>query len=255
MLIFLLLYSCGGSSNTQTTIGDNSDTQTTTKSVDTILIPLYSYPVGQYSQEWQKLYNFNTNKKVFVIVNVDSGPSEQPDSNYVDAISRLKTKGFYVVGYVRTLYANRDINLVKTHIDRWLQFYPNMIDGFFIDEVANQPDKYNYYADIYNYVKSKSQNMYVVLNPGTIIDASYWNISDKIVVFESPYGEFKNYNHSFNSQISSNVCIIVYGVPNITSFYEVRSKGFSINSSCQYITDYSDPDTVYFYLSNYLSLF
>ena len=241
ILIFLLLYSCGGSSNTQTA----------TKSVDTILIPLYSYPVRQYSQEWQKLYNFNTNKKVFVVVNVDNGPSEQPDSNYANAISRLKTKGFYVVGYVRTLYANRDINSVKTDIDRWLQLYPNMIDGFFIDEVADQ--SYNHYADVYSYVKSISPNMYVILNPGTIVDTSYWNISDKIVIFESSYGNFRNYNHSFNFQTSSNVCIIVYGVPDITSFYQVKSKGLSINSSCQYITEYSN--NPYFYLSNYLSLF
>ena len=243
MLIFLSLYSCGGSSNTQTA----------TKSVDTILIPLYSYPVGQYSQEWQKLYNFNTNKKVFVVVNVDNGPSAQPDSNYANAISRLKRKGFYVIGYVHSSYASRDINSVKADIDRWLHFYPNMIDGFFIDEVADQ--SYNYYANVYSYVKSISPNMYVILNPGTAVDTSYWNISDKIVISESSYSNFRNYNHSFNFQTSSNVCIIVYGVPDITSFHEVRSKGLSINSSCQYITDYSNPSTVYFYLSNYLSLF
>ena len=240
MLIFLLLYSCGG--------GGNNNTQTATKSVDTILIPLYSYPVGQYSQEWEKLYNFNTNKKVFVVVNVDHGPSTQPDSNYADAISRLKTKGFYVIGYVHSSYANRDINLVKTDIDRWLQFYPNMIDGFFIDEVADQ--SYNYYANVYSYVKSKSQNMYVILNSGTVVDISYWSISDKIVVFESSFDAFKRYSHSFNFQTSSNVCIIVYGVPDITSFYDVMSKGLSMNSSCQYITDHSND--VYFYVSSYL---
>lgn len=63
-----------------------------------------------------------------------------------------------------------------------------MIDGFFIDEVKNV--SYDYYANIYNYVKSKNNNLYIVQNPGITPDDNYWNIADKIVVFESPYIEF-----------------------------------------------------------------
>ena len=238
-VISIVFYSCGG---------DNNNTQRTTESVDTILIPLYSYPVGEYSQEWEKLYNFNTSKNVFVIVNVDNGPSNGTDNNYAVTISKLKEKGFYVIGYVYSNYTKRDINLVKTDIDNWLQFYPGMLNGFFIDEVADH--SYTYYAEIYNYIKYKNPKLYVVLNPGTVVDNSYWVISDKIVVFENSYNEFKKFNYSFNSQKSSNVCIIVYDVPDKTSFDDVKSKGLSLNSSCQYITNYNKD--IYFYVSNYL---
>jgi len=30
-----------------------------------LIIPLYSYPVGQYQSEWEKLYNLNTSNIVY----------------------------------------------------------------------------------------------------------------------------------------------------------------------------------------------
>ncbi|MGC9080933.1 spherulation-specific family 4 protein, partial [Sulfurihydrogenibium sp.] len=168
------------------------------------------------------------------------------------AISKLKSKGFYVLGYVYTSKSQRNIDEVKNDINNWLSFYPNMIDGFFVDEVVN--GTYNYYSSIHSYIKALNKNFYVVLNPGAVVDSSYWTIADKIVVFEDSYNRLLNYNYTFYSQPSSNVCMIIYGIPDKNTFYNVLSKALSLNSSCQYITNYSLND-LYFRLSDYLNLF
>ena len=78
------------------------------------IIPLYSYPVGQYQPEWEKLYNLSTSKRVYLIINPSSGSGDTADANYLDAINKLKAKGFYVIGYVYTNRGNRNLEDVKT---------------------------------------------------------------------------------------------------------------------------------------------
>ncbi|GAB6077483.1 spherulation-specific family 4 protein [Hydrogenobaculum acidophilum] len=239
------IYSCGASS------GNGSNTTSSNPlptSVEDIIIPLYSYPIGQYANEWQTLYNFNTNKKVYVIVNPSNGPGSSVDPNFTNAITNLKSKGFYVLGYVDTNYANNSISNVESEISNWFSFYPN-IDGIFLDNVST--NNYNYYSSLYSYIKSKNSNYIVVLNPGTNIPNSYFNISDKIIVYEDTFQNFLNYNSSYSQEPSSNVCIIVTNTPTQNDFYTAMDHGFSINSSCQYITNYSGTNT-YYYISNYL---
>ncbi|PMP93212.1 MAG: hypothetical protein C0170_00645, partial [Hydrogenobaculum sp.] len=104
------------------------------------------------------------------------------------------------------------------------------------------------------YIKSKNPNYLVVLNPGTSVPNSYFNISDKIIVYEDTFQNFLNYNNSYSQEPSSDVCIIVTDATTQNDFYTAMAHGFSINSSCQYITNYSGTNTYYF-ISNYLSLY
>jgi len=176
--IFIFLVFCGGSSS-----NSNNPVNSNPNNFTSYVIPLYSYPVGQYQSEWEKLYNLSTLKRVYVIVNPNNGPGNTTDANYLDAINKLKAKGFYVVGYVYTNRGNRNLEDVKNDINKWLLLYgTDKIDGFFIDESSNDIQRYSYYRDIYTFANSKGK--LVILNPCANVDIKFFNISDKIVVLK-----------------------------------------------------------------------
>ncbi|MBX0310877.1 MAG: spherulation-specific family 4 protein [Sulfurihydrogenibium sp.] len=248
---FIFLVSCGGSSS-----NSNNPTNTNLNDLTTYIIPLYSYPVGQYQSEWEKLYNLNTLKRVYVIINTSNGPGDTADDKYLDAINKIKAKGFYIIGYVYTNYGDRNLEDVKNDIDKWLSLYgADKIDGFFIDEVSTDVQKFNYYKDVYTFANLKGK--LVILNPGTNVDLKFFNISDKIVVFESDETNFEAFQYNNYSSINSDrVCSIVLSTSaNKLSF--VKDKMLKNNSSCGYITDKADNwqsgDSAYFYLSPYLN--
>jgi len=249
IMIFAFLVSCGDYSS-----NSNNLTSSNPNNFTSYIIPLYSYPVGQYQSEWEKLYNLNTSNIVYVIINVDDGPGNTTDANYSDVINKLKAKGFYVIGYVYTKYGKRNVKDVKKDMNNWLSLYgADKIDGFFIDEVPN--GKYNYYKDIYTFANSKGK--LVILNPGTNIDSKFFNISDKIVVFEYNESDFEAFKYNDYSSINSDrVCSIVLSTP-ADKVPFVKDKMLKNNSNCEYITDKADNwqsrDSAYFYLSPYLN--
>jgi len=245
------LLSCGDSSS-----NSNNPASGNPNKFTSYIIPLYSYPVGKYQSEWEKLYNLSTSKIVYVIINPNNGPGNTTDANYVDAINKLKAKGFYVIGYVYTSYGKRSLSTVTKDINKWLSLYgTDNIAGFFIDEVSNNIKKYSYYNSIYTYVNSKGK--LVILNPGTNVDLKFFNISDKIVVFESSVTDFEAFQYNNYSSINSDrVCTIVLSSPTDKVSF-VKDKMLKNNSSCGYITDKADNwksgDSAYFYLSPYLN--
>jgi hypothetical protein len=112
------LLSCGDSSS-----NSNNPASGNPNKFTSYIIPLYSYPVGKYQSEWEKLYNLSTSKIVYVIINPNNGPGNTTDANYVDAINKLKAKGFYVIGYVYTSYGKRSLSTVTKDINKWLSLY------------------------------------------------------------------------------------------------------------------------------------
>jgi len=134
------------------------------------------------------------------------GPGNTTDANYLDAINKLKAKGFYFIGYVYTNRGNRNSEDVKNYINKWHSLYrADKIDGFFIDEVSDNVQKFDYYKDVYIFANSKGK--LVILNPGANVDIKFFNISDKIVVFESNETDFEAFQYNNYSSINSDrVC-------------------------------------------------
>lgn len=241
--VFIFALSCGGTNN-------EPSQPISLKETSTILIPLYSYPNGQYSSEWDKLINFQTKKEVVVIINPDNGPGNQKDDNFGEKIKILKNKGFKVIGYVYTNYGSRDLNQVYKDIDSWFSFYPD-INGIFLDEVVDKNQ--TYYSKIADYIKSKNNLLLTVGNPGTEVNLSYLSIFDRLIVFENSYNNFINYNlkYKYSDINPSKVCILIYAVLDTTSFEKAKSKGLSNNIGCQYLTDKNNTD-LYFKISSFL---
>jgi len=197
--------------------------------------------------------NLTTDKEVWVVVNVNDGPGSSVDSTYVSIISRLKQKGFKVLGYIYSSYGGRSLKTIYSEMNRWIRFYN--VDGFFIDEVSTSLQTYRYYSSIYS--RAKRLGRYVVLNPGTNIDPRFFNIADKIVVFESPLEEYVNFSYlDYSSVAPDRVCTIVLNTPPDKVDYVMR-KATANGSRCVYVHDRPDNwqtgDSAYFYLSPYLN--
>jgi hypothetical protein len=223
------------------------------QSVAAYIVPLYSYPCCGYEQEWGKLLNLTTDKEVWVVVNVNDGPGSSVDSTYASIISKLKQKGFKVLGYIYSSYGKRSLETIYSEMDRWIRFYN--VDGFFIDEVPTSLYYYSYYSSIYN--NAKKLDRYIVLNPGTNIDPTFFNVADKIVVFESPLEEYLKFSYLNYSSVAPNrVCTIVLNTPPDKVDYVVQ-KAVANGSKCVYVHDRPDNwqtgDSAYFYLSPYLN--
>ena len=157
--------------------------------ITNILIPMYIYPTDIYNNtDYNTLFDIaKTYKDVgfVVIVNPDSGPGTDVDTNYETAIKRMVAAGITPIGYVATTYANKPIDDVKAEIDTWLSLYPQ-IQGLFLDETPTNSNKISYYEDITNYARLK--NLYpIVLNPGTVVSKAWFdsNAGDVFVIYEN----------------------------------------------------------------------
>ena len=213
-----------------------------------LIIPFYA---SATDTEWNKLLNYDGNKRVFIVINIDNGPGNNFNRDFAVLISRLKQKtNFFVLGYVYSSYANRLINAVKYDIDNWLLFYP-LLDGIFIDEVSTT--NYSYYEDLYNYIKTR-ENRIVILNPGTNVSNTYFNIADKIIVFEDSFNSLFSYTYSYTNINGYKACAIVYDIPTPSDAAYIRYKLINEhNIRCLYLTAYNN-NIALFKIPSYLQI-
>lgn len=230
-----------------TTNSNQPQPTNTPPQIKTVALPLYSYPTT-YKEEYENLYQIQTEKQILVILNPSNGAGEKKDQNFVDVITKLKQKGYSVFGYIYSNNALRDINQVKHNIDNYNQFYPDL-DGFFIDEVNNNLSSYDYYREIYHY--AKSYNKQIILNPGTTVPQEFYDIADFIVVFERDYNFLKT-RYNFPQKITDKDCFLVYGVDSYQEAVETKNYLLNKGANCIYIIDENPP--TWFKISPYLNL-
>ena len=107
----------------------------------------------------------------YVIINPNSGPGEETDSNYARQLKENMKAGIKNIAYIRTNYQKRPLAEVLADVDKYYKLYgKDNLSGFFFDEVgvddANQPA---YMKAVYEYVKGKGKENIVVANPGSQI--------------------------------------------------------------------------------------
>ena len=117
-----------------------------------------------------------------------AAPSGDPHQQYLvkrdedmEQIARNKAAGIKNIGYTYTHGSTRNLDLVYTDIDNFVNFYGREnIAGYFIDEIEGGATQaqIDYMAKIYNYIKSKYPEMTVIANNG-------WGIRDGI----APYAD------------------------------------------------------------------
>ncbi|WP_414448402.1 spherulation-specific family 4 protein [Burkholderia sp. 22PA0099] len=160
-----------------------------------LVVPAYFYPSGSGSTAWNTLATNAASVPLTAIVNPNSGPGIAVDPAYTNAIAKVRTAGGKVIAYVHTSYGSRSLSDVTKDINTYLAFYT--VDGFFIDEMANDSTTAHvqYYQSLYNYIKGLSPNFQVVNNPGTNIPEIYASlpVADRFVVYEDKQTNYAKY--------------------------------------------------------------
>ncbi len=155
-----------------------------------LLVPMYIYPENIHTNaDYNRLIELKRRYEtvpVWVIVNVDSGPGQQVDANYVKAIDRLHGAGCVTLAYVATRYGQRTAAEVTAELARWHQFYPR-VQGVFFDEMLSDDSEPAVQKQMH--LRSAAEELGFwpsVANPGTDTPGRYFEAAaaNVIVVHE-----------------------------------------------------------------------
>jgi len=147
-----------------------------------LLIPLYIYPGSAWTAIMQQKAA-HPSVPITVVVNPDSGPGSTYSSVYGTWISKLRSAGITVLGYVSTEYAARSLTAVEADISAYKKMYT--VDGIFLDQMSNKLGHESYYSTLTSLAHSDGFSL-VVGNPGTGVPSTYFGTTDVLLVYESP---------------------------------------------------------------------
>jgi Spherulation-specific family 4 len=124
--------------------------------------------------------------------------TEQPPAAWTTQVNALRAAGIEPLVYISTDYGNEsdsaDFSLatVESEVENAVTWYGKGI-GFMFDEAQSTcPVESSYYAPLYQYVKSVTNNGTVELNPGDDSEPScYMSASDILQVFEGSQASFR----------------------------------------------------------------
>ena len=150
-----------------------------------IYVPLYVYPGGNGMSHWEAVIKSkiaHPSVPFVVVINPSSGVGTKQDNNYVIGINNLKSSGITVIGYVYTNYGARNLDSLKSEIDKYKAWYN--VDGIMFDEMSNKIGYELYYECLTSYAKSLGMKL-TKGNPGTSVPPSYTSAADNFVIYEN----------------------------------------------------------------------
>ena len=163
-----------------------------------ILVPAYFYPSTE--SDWNRLVTSalaNPSVTITAILNPNNGIFTSADANFTRAGTQFVAAGGKLLGYVFTGYGkgSRTMTDIKRNIDRYLQLYGReRISGIFLDEMASESAKLDFYQEIYNHIKAIDPSLRVVGNPGMVPVADYAGVADALVSFEGTAADYQKYD-------------------------------------------------------------
>jgi hypothetical protein len=226
-----------------------------------VIVPAYFYPgtggPGGSGDGWAALAAAAGQVAVTAIFNPDSGPAPGPaDPNYVTALTNLENAGGRVIAYVWTNYAGVPLATVEGEINTYLSQYGSLIQGFFLDGMANDNSTgdVSYYHSLYAYVKGLNPAYLVVGNPGTSTVPDYLTAAtqgaDVVVTFENPAANYAgNPPPSWVSGYApSHFGNVLYAEPTVAGMNADVALAGQRNVGYVYLTDQTlNPPTGYLY--------
>jgi hypothetical protein len=162
-----------------------------------LLVPAYFEP-GTGGAEgradgWAQLAEAAGKVGITAIFNPNDGPDSIADPSYVAALSEFRLAGGKVVAYIDTAYGSLPISAAEGQIAAYLEQYPGLIDGFFLDAMSRLDSEEKYYQQLYRDIKSESASYRVIGNPGVNTAESYLSAgaADSLVTFEQSAASYR----------------------------------------------------------------
>lgn len=239
-----------------------------------ILLPLYIYPTAQDADDPENAYRragraiASTGGRTDVVINPANGTdaTSPPNSDWVTGLGQLREEagGSFALrnmyGYVFTTYGDRDINTIKAEIDGYFLLWGSFIGSIFFDEVSNDASKLAYYQEIVNYVRSKSAEARVILNPGVNPIDSFADLAGpevSIVTFENLSVLWPGTNPSAIQAASSmprKWSALVINEPNRGAIRDILLKAKERKFGNVFVTNYTDYNQLPDYFDTLVSL-
>ncbi|KAI0434230.1 Spherulation-specific family 4-domain-containing protein [Xylaria sp. FL1042] len=164
-----------------------------------ILLPLYVYPSkiwGDGAANWQPALAAmaaSPNVPWLAVVNPGDGPGAtgspgNADSNYISGVKQLNAQAnAQTIGYVRTDYGSASMAELQANITNWAGWGSADIGvkGIFFDEAS--ADAFDYLSTAVAFARTAfgAAQITAVCNFGGAVDASFYDICDVVVAFES----------------------------------------------------------------------
>uniref|UniRef100_A0A914Z592 Spherulation-specific family 4 n=1 Tax=Panagrolaimus superbus TaxID=310955 RepID=A0A914Z592_9BILA len=202
-----------------------------------ILVPLYIYPEDN---AWQPFYNAIknfSNVKFDVIVNVENGPGngKYPGRDYIAGVAKLRLfSNVRIIGYVYTSYGKRSAAQVNADVNKyanWKSYTKDniRIDGIFFDEVPEA-------ANMATYLK---------ILTGTNVPKPFYNVTDNIVFFESPWSQYSSNQLTQVKGLESKSSVIIHTFTGTDAEQQSTvAKWAAAGIASVYITTSADYDSV-----------
>jgi len=207
-----------------------------------ILIPLYSYPTwyNPSTYTWSEIAAAASKVPIAAIINPNNGPDGgPPNQDYARGLEDLRQAGVTILGYVFTQYGDRPIGEVKQDIALYNDYYN--INGIFLDEAASSADQLDYYRDIYEYIKTKTNLDLVILNPGTQIEQDYLArpAADIAVIFEDNSQAWIKYQPQsyLSSYEPGHFASLIHSVPDADTMKSHIDRAVARQIGYIYVTD------------------
>lgn len=203
-----------------------------------LLVPAYFYPVP--GSPWERLTAQAGAAPITAIMDPFNGPGPAIDPSYTAAVTAFKAAGGRLLGYVHTSYAARPLAAVTADVDTFLAWYP--IDGLFVDEMANDalPAHLDYYAALYQHIKSRGANLEVVANPGVNTLEPYLvrPAADVLLIFEHSEG-YDTWMPSpwVYQHCPGHFAQLVYGVASSTGMADIVALAAMRQAGCLFVTN------------------
>ena len=155
-----------------------------------ILVPAYFNPgaggtEGQ-TDGWAQLTESAGKVGVTAIFNPNDGPDSSAYPENAAAVSAFRRAGGKVVAYVYTGWGGMPIGVVESQIQAYLDQYPGLVDGFFVDAMSNHPADLSYYQALYQFITARGASFQVIGNPGAPTTESYLGAgaADTLLTYE-----------------------------------------------------------------------
>jgi hypothetical protein len=203
---------------------------------------------------WDDLNTAAASVPIEAIMNPDSGPGTEPNSDYTTAVQNLQAAGGTVIGYVATSYGAADSADILEQVSDYVTWYG--VNGIFLDEMGNEDGTLDYvalYQSIKQFASEMNIDLHVVGNPGEPFSEAYITAADTLVIYEGPYsnsdptgasyvefpnnGPYTGLTPWWQSYSPSQIANIVYSDPNDLDLLKTLAKAVSQNAGYIYITD------------------
>jgi hypothetical protein len=204
-----------------------------------IVVPAYFYPAGDGLAAWKRMIASADQTPITAIVNPASGPGKRVDPAYTEVFRLAQPSKIRLIGYVTLSYARRPISEVKTEIDTWLQFYPE-VTGIFFDEQPSPADQAGFAREAFAYAREKIAKGAILSNPGVPCAREYFDSPalPTICVFEHREGYEKLQLPAWTRAVPRDRrLILLYDVPTAAAMRERLRSIVEKSVGCVYVTN------------------